>query len=166
MTESNGTPERAAKIVTLKRAGAFVVSKWLRKHAEEIRSKKLTIEQVGELAGKQNGFGTLTPTNMRSICKDFGIDPVWVPHGNGGGRVAKGKASGTSKYIARQILAVSAELDRLYRELNEKFNPDGVVDLPGLRLIARGELPDSAKTPESPADPSEPVKPGTVRTVQ
>lgn len=162
MTENNGTPERA-KITTIGRARAFIVSKWLRKHAEEIRQKKLTIEQVGELAGNQNGYGPLTATNMRSICRDFGIDPVWSTRPGG---TTKGKASGTSKYLARQVLAVSAELDRLYRTLGETFNADGVVDLPGLRKVARGELPDSAKSPEPAAQPSEPVKPGTVRTVQ
>jgi hypothetical protein len=139
MSEENGKPERK-KATGISRATAFVVYKWLKKNREDLASRKLTIDQIDDEAARSCQVAGMTRYNVRSICRDFGVDPMWARGTGGGvkGQIIRGQMS---RFVAGQVLQVCGELDRVCRLLGEAFDPDKTIDLANLRLVSRGHSP-------------------------
>lgn len=173
MSEDNGTThEPAYRKVTISRANAFRASKWLRKNKAELLARRLTKDQIAVECAKALELPAMSAGNLEGICTDFEIGPLWVVREPSGkcaavGMLARGQSA---RVVARELLNVCAEFDRICRLLGETFDPDKTIDLSALRQVVRGHTPavdsnDTASNPTTENPESEPVKIGQVRVV-
>lgn len=115
----------------LKRSEAFQVMKCIDKHWKQFR--EMTVQEAVEMISDESKI-TVTVPVVRSLIRDMGkVSPF-----RGAATRDRGRQGSRIRFLASQILALHAEIEKMGNAINFEFDPGGRVKVGALRGLIRG----------------------------